>query len=691
MNLHYTWKNYLLSDIRSLAGDMEINQALNDRTANDCVNVAKAYKKSVYLTRVEGQSKPALLHSISTADGDGVELDFGKLKPFILSGFGNTATPFSFAPGRLFKENTVHRYPYKAIFDTEDMNSLKDIPILARGENANIQIRTCQYVPSCMANLLLNSTAKTAAEMIMVLKTFIAGSLPEAEPPAPNQGGETANEGNANGGNANVGNATGVLAAHFPAEAAALAALANAAATVAPAHTDEIIDAHGGMILQWLMNFNKTELKTTPLQPELGEGLIIQASQDLHRSRLDSPASTPPTVAATPPDQQATTFHNTEWLKQFGDKIAEALGNSSGGGTKASKLLYKQYMALGSIDGVRPLVQLSELANDILGTRDHSERVKMLSNYLLKKDIEANLSAAQARYICTGPLEWEDFETPSGLSSHLMEVAGVSGTSNHALNAEFIIRTKSSMNVKSTQDDVDRILKKDIIPPTTIDELIIVLKQQCAIIELFTHEDSILVLNLRAAISALKDRKKVIRFRLAKQPKYLLMIQYKIDFKINNLCAEAMRFCDDVDRINFEIFSNFKTIINDIDNQSLYLDYLPNFIKHLKQEEDMGDQGASKRRKLLGDTDTDLCVPVRNESPVPEWTLRPSDNYTHFIRNKKKPRICLSFWLRNKCNSACAFKHTHLEELSQKNSNLMTEFVKAVRKAKGKKDTPGDV
>ena len=105
----------------------------------------------------------------------------------------------------------------------------------------------------------------------------------------------------------------------------------------------------------------------------------------------------------------------------------------------------------------------------------------------------------------------------------------------------------------------------------------------------------------------------------------------------------------------------------------------------------MGDQGASKRRKLLGDTDTDLCVPVRNESPVPEWTLRPSDNYTHFIRNKKKPRICLSFWMRNKCNSGCAFQHTHLEELSQKNSNLMTEFVKAVRKAKGKKDTPGDV
>jgi hypothetical protein len=599
------------------------------------------------------------------------------LKPFALSGFDNTATPFSFTPGRLFKENTVHRYPYQAIFDAENAAALGNIPIMERGENCNIQLRTCQFVPSCMAKLLINSTAKTAADMILVIKTFVAGSLPEMETPAPTQA--TGNEAGTNNGP----NGGGVLATNFPQEAAALTALAEAAAAAAPGYTDAVIDAHGGVILQWLMNFNKTELKTTPLQPELGEGMIRQASKDLHRLRLDTPPTSIPTVtAAIPPDQQANTFNNVEWLKQFGDKIAEALSNSSSSGTKASKLLYKQYMALGSIDGERPLGQLSECANEILSTRDHSERVKMLSNYLMKRGIEANLSAAQARHICTGPLEWEDYDTPSGLSSHLMEVAGITGTSCQALNAEFIIRTKTSMNVKNSQEDVDRILKKDIIPPSTIDELIIVLKQQCALIELFPHEDSILVVNLTEVIRGLKERKKFIRYVMLEKPEYLLMIQYKIDFKINKLCAKAMRFCDDVGRINFETFSNFKTITNAIDDSSLTLDHLPRFIRRLRQEE-MEGQGDSKRRKIIGDNDTsNLCLPVQNEKPVTNWTLKPSENFNNFLYSNKKPKVCLKFWMKNKCNSDCKFKYTHRDALNTKQTKSMNEFVKDIRKAK---------
>ena len=113
-------------------------------------------------------------------------------------------------------------------------------------------------------------------------------------------------------------------------------------------------------------------------------------------------------------------------------------------------------------------------------------------------------------------------------------------------------------------------------------------------------------------------------------------------------------------------------------------------MRRLKQEEDLEDQGSPKRRKLLGDNDTNLCIPVRNNSPVQAWTLKPTENYIDFIRNKKKPRICLAFWLKNKCNSGCAFKHTHLDELNTKNKNLLSDFVTAVRKAKGTK-TSSDV
>ena len=167
------------------------------------------------------------------------------------------------------------------------------------------------------------------------------------------------------------------------------------------------------------------------------------------------------------------------------------------------------------------------------------------------------------------------------------------------------------------------------------------------------------------------------------KPEYLLMIQYKIDFKINQLCSEAMRFCDDVGRINFEIFSNFKTITNAIDDSSLTLYHMPRFIRKLKQEELEG-QGESKRRKILGDTDTStLCLPVKNEKPHEKWTLKPNEKFTNFLHSNKKPKLCLKFWLKNKCNSDCKFKFSHRDTLNAKQSRVMNDFVSEVRRTKG--------
>ena len=104
----------------------------------------------------------------------------------------------------------------------------------------------------------------------------------------------------------------------------------------------------------------------------------------------------------------------------------------------------------------------------------------------------------------------------------------------------------------------------------------------------------------------------------------------------------------------------------------------------------MGDQGDSKRRKIIGDNDTsNLCLPVKNEKPVTGWTLKPSENFVHFLHSNKKPKVCLNFWMKNKCNSDCKFKYTHRNNLNKKQANLLTEFVKDIRKAKGN-DASGD-
>jgi hypothetical protein len=454
MNLNYTWKSLLLSEVRPLHEDITLLKSFDVETNEERrVDIAKTIRTGVFLTKVEGQQNPALLHSIATADGDGKELALGKRKPFALSGLESTAVPLSFKAKKMFGAHDANRFQYKAIMDADSIAALEEIEAtpIVEGTTNPVKLSSCMYLPTGMANLLLRSNAVTAAEMVMVLKAFVAGSLPTPIIVLDETGEESKEDEN-----------SGDTDAETPAAGGTGNATAIVAQQTGP--TDEEIESHGGKIIQWLMNFPKTELKGITLTPEIAEGIVSRSSKDLHRSRIDTRAiqaqGSAPSLAQEP---QARTFQDMEWLKEFGEKLVDGLGNHSGTGVKASKMLIRQYKALGSIDGQRPLEQLSDLAMEILGTRDQSESAKMMSNYLAMQNVEANLSAAQARFFRTGPLEWEDLSTPSGISSHLMEVAGVSGTSRSAYSTEFIIRTRTSMNVQNSQSDVDRILKKDII------------------------------------------------------------------------------------------------------------------------------------------------------------------------------------------------------------------------------------
>ena len=521
MNLQSTWKQLILKARLSFE---ENNQIISDlhTAANDakCMDIAKVIRNGAFFVKAKDQLQPSLVHSFSQAEGNSTELGYGKKKSFILSGLDEKAFPLSFKTSAMFDKVEMHRFSYKAIFEAEDVAGIRSIIPVTRtpGQNTSmISLRSCHYIPTGMADLIIRSKVSSWEELIMVTKAFVYGSLPPLEVDVDDD--ETVVEG-AIQENQVADNDAAQATVVLPAE-----------------HSIETIEAHGGQILQWLMNFSKAIMKEVPLSPEtVVNGIVQQASNDLHRSRLEVAAAVRPMeAAATPQDAQGTSFNALEMMKAFGEKMSESFNNSGGTAPKATKMFQEQWKALGSIDGENPLEQLSDEAMQILNARDQGERNLLIDSHLAMMGIEPNLSSAQARAVCSGPLEWPSFHVPGGLSSFLMEVPGVDNV-NASLQTEYIIRLRSEYNVKTTKDEVDKILKQDIVPPRTIEELMTILTQQCALIELFTHPEAIIVLNLKYLIEELSENMNLIRGKLSRDAQYLLKIQYRIDSKLNALC-----------------------------------------------------------------------------------------------------------------------------------------------------------
>ena len=683
MNLSTSWKNYLLSCNSSLNDCNYILGELTTAASEDkCVDIAQSLRKGTFFVKVTDQPQPSIVHSFAYAEGNSNELGFGKRKPFIHSGLGNNAFPLSFKAKKMFHKAEMNRYPYQEIFDADSVDAIRSIQPIARtpGANTMITLRSCQYIPSGIADLILRSNATSVEELVMVAKSYVIGSLQTIPievadvPAAPTTDENVPDDGDVN----------------------ALDVLAHAANTAAPlpqaSHSIETIEQNGGQVLQYLMNFSKTTMKDVPLAPETIVGGIVQtASSDCHLARLGNSTAPPqaPNHIPLSVTAQASSAEALEMIKTFSETLAENMGHGSGSAPKATKMFVEQWKALGSLDSENPLEQLSETATQILNTRDQSDRRMLIDGALSLEGVDPNVSATQLKNLCNGPLGWDSFEEPNGITSFMMEVPGITGNRSSSVT-EHVLRLRAYYNVQSSKDEVDSILKKDIIPPRSVEELITILTQQCKLIKIFTHENSILVINLENLLEFLNERSQKIRYKFHIDSTYLLKIQYKVDSRINHLCNDAKRFCRDVGKMNFRNFSNFKFIMNDIDNDSLIIDKMPSFM--IKITSSRGDFTGSNKRKFrdLDNDDDDNCIlPAYNANKNPAWTLKQGEKFKQVFKAPKmrKPRACLDFWIRGICKKGCERESTHVKKLSKEMAEQMDKFVVDAR-ARASKSRP---
>ena len=172
-------------------------------------------------------------------------------------------------PQDLFKQTDLNKYAYDELLlaeSTQDIQSIKQLVNL-NNTTEQIKLRGIQYVPTYLAPHLLSLTATTAAEMALVLKSVMTASLLPITMDTELDAGKTTLLENVNS-----------VPAKEP--------------TVGPQPTldtetdqpliylvdnrhEELCIAHGGLVLQWCLNFDKPKLKESSLIPETSKGIVL--------------------------------------------------------------------------------------------------------------------------------------------------------------------------------------------------------------------------------------------------------------------------------------------------------------------------------------------------------------------------------------------------------------------------------
>ena len=188
----------------------------------------------------------------------------------------------------------------------------------------------------------------------------------------------------------------------------------------------------------------------------------------------------------------------------------------------------------------------------------------------------------------------------------------------------------------------------------------------------------------------MNERSQKIRYKFHIDSTYLLKIQYKIDTRINNLCNDAKRFCRYVGKMNFRNFSNFKFIMNDIDNDSLIIDKMPSFMVQITSSGGGLSNNGKRKFKDIDNNDDDNCIlPAYNTNKNPAWSLKQGEKFKQVFKAVKmrKPKACLDFWIRGICKKGCDRNSTNVEKLSKEMTEQVNKFVKDAR-ARASKSSP---
>ena len=159
-----TWNDYFMENLSNLSDvdDMEISTLLKDsKRIKEKWSIAEGEPQAVFLTKVDGEEIPILIHSFLSVKGNRKEFGPNQEKSVVLTGLGRKAKAAMVDKDKLFSSVNL---PYFSFSTLLQANSVEDIEKMqpkegnaTRGANPVSTLGSCIYVPKKLSHLDLSS------------------------------------------------------------------------------------------------------------------------------------------------------------------------------------------------------------------------------------------------------------------------------------------------------------------------------------------------------------------------------------------------------------------------------------------------------------------------------------------------------------------------------------------------------
>ena len=354
-----------------------------------------------------------------------------------------------------------------------------------------------------------------------------------------------------------------------------------------------------------------------------------------------------------------------------------------------------------SVDGIIPAGGIPQSYKKIINapTIGHSE-VELAAQMRASghEEIEWDLPFLNA--LRNGLLEYDKMDTPSNFSIFLIRVKDPTTLNEqHARGMELHILESGKDNNKDIRERIEA-SRKRIEMPTTIEDLITIVKGFGAIAAILFGASSLLPTNLRLFARELNTNRTLVKGKIAMDKTLTSKILYIIDSRTQLFLKYLMKAVE-LEHVS-PIITDFMPMANDLMLGQLQVTLpatftQPKITKDDENEHDEPPRGGGKRRKKgAGGSGPPLGEVVgdrrdNNENVPPEFRLKDNESYKDLIVNKyvqKRPKwnedctMCTRWWTIGKCYKDCNNVESHVSsaDLPAVKKTAFLEFLEICRR-----------
>ena len=353
--------------------------------------------------------------------------------------------------------------------------------------------------------------------------------------------------------------------------------------------------------------------------------------------------------------------------------------------------LIKMVRFAASPDGIIPAPSIPPSYKKVINASSIGQaEIEMIAQMRESGNEEIEWDLALVNSLRNGLFEYTKMDTPSNVSIFCLRVKDPTTLNEqHARGMELHILESGKDSNKDIMEKIQA-SKKKIKLPTTVEDLITIVRGFGGIASILFGSLSILPTNLRQFARELNINKLLVKGKIAIDKTLTAKILYTIDSR-TQLFLSYLRRANDIEEVSTSI-TDFTQMANELMlgqlNVMLPATFtLPTIEKDDKNEQENPPKGGGKRRKKGGPTplgEIEGGGRLDNNSNIPpEFRLKENESYKDVFANKHvearpmwndKCKMCPRWWIIGRCYKDCKNVESHVSS-SDLPANTKTAFI----------------